>query len=162
LLDRVIFGHAHPCFYSDCLVLSCHQVTFCPWWSKRWRISWRPDWRTNYGGLSLCTIERLLDFSGFRCSSIKVGMAAQVKFRVLPFRVKIQNLSLIGCASQWPCWRHCFASGDYLQSENLKYVMRRQLCLCTVPFLKTSLLKSLEFMCRIGGGYIVAARAGTP
>jgi hypothetical protein len=52
----MIFGRAHPCFFSDRLVLEgatrisvlcCHQVTFYPWWSQRRRISWRPNWRTN-------------------------------------------------------------------------------------------------------------------
>jgi hypothetical protein len=28
---------------------------------------------------------------------MKVGAAAQVKFRILPFMVKIQGLALIGC-----------------------------------------------------------------
>jgi hypothetical protein len=32
---------------------------------------------------------------------MKVGAAAQVKFRVLPFKVKIQGLALIGSIWQW-------------------------------------------------------------
>jgi hypothetical protein len=31
---------------------------------------------------------------------MKVGAAAQVKFKVLPFRVKIQGMALIDCAWQ--------------------------------------------------------------
>jgi hypothetical protein len=37
----------------------------------------------------------LLDVLGF---ALQVGAATQVKFRVLPFRMKIQGLALIGCA----------------------------------------------------------------
>jgi hypothetical protein len=82
LLDRVVFGRVHPCFYSDRLVqeramrssvLCCHQLTFGPWWCQRRRISWRPDWRTSNGGSSLCTVEGLAWCSGFRSSSMKVG-----------------------------------------------------------------------------------------
>jgi hypothetical protein len=36
-------------------------------------------------------------------------------------------------------------SGDYLQGENLRSLIGRQRHLCVVPFLKASLLKSLEF-----------------
>jgi hypothetical protein len=42
----------------------------------------------------------LLSVPGSRSSSMEVGMATHVKFRVLPFRVKIQGLALIGCAWQ--------------------------------------------------------------
>jgi hypothetical protein len=108
---------AHLCFYSDHLdlegatqssVFCYHQVTFALWWSQRRRISWRPDCMTSNGGLSLCTFEGLTWCSGLHSSSMKVGATTQVKFRVLPFRVKIKGLVLIGCAPQWPCWRHCF------------------------------------------------------
>jgi hypothetical protein len=36
-------------------------------------------------------------------NDLYVGAAAQEKFRVLSFRVKIQSLSLIGCACQCSC-----------------------------------------------------------
>jgi hypothetical protein len=39
------------------------------------------------GGLSLCTVEGLAWCSGFRSSSMQVGAATRVKFRVLPFRM---------------------------------------------------------------------------
>jgi hypothetical protein len=35
---------------------------------------------------------------GFRSSDMQVGAATQVEFRVVPLRVKIQGLILIGCA----------------------------------------------------------------
>jgi hypothetical protein len=59
-----------------------------------------------------------------------------VKLRVLPFRVKIQVLALIGCAWQWQCscWRHCFESKNYPQGKNLRSLIGRQWRLCTVPF----------------------------
>jgi hypothetical protein len=144
LLDRVVFGRAHPCFYSDHLVLEgaepssvlcCHQVTFSPWWSQRWRISWRPDWRTSIGGSSLYIIEGIAWYSGSRSSNMKVGAASQVKFRVLPFREKIQGLTVIGCVWQWPCWRPCFESGDYLQDENQRSLIGRRWRLCIVSLL---------------------------
>ena len=47
-----------------------------------------------------------------------MGATTYVKSKVLPFRVKIQGLTLIGCAWQWSCWRHCFESENYLQGEN--------------------------------------------
>jgi hypothetical protein len=39
------------------------------------------------GGSSLCTIEGLACCSGFRSSSMQVGAATHVKFRVLLFRM---------------------------------------------------------------------------
>jgi hypothetical protein len=53
---------------------------------------------TNDRGSSLCDVEGLAWYSVFDGSSMQVGMAAHVKFRVLPFRVKIQDVALIGCA----------------------------------------------------------------
>jgi hypothetical protein len=93
---------------------------------------------------------------------MKVGATAQVKFRVLSFRVKIRGLTLIGCAWQWSYGRHCFESGDYLQGENLRSSIGRRWRLCTIPLLEASLLKSLEFRCCLGGGCTVAARAEIP
>jgi hypothetical protein len=57
-----------------------------------WQWKFESVW---FEGLSWC--------SGFRSSSMQVGVSTQVKFRVLPFRMKIQRLDLIGCAWQWPC-----------------------------------------------------------
>ena len=53
------------------------------------------DWR-------LCDDEELAWSFGFRSIGMFVGVTTQVKFKVLPFRVKIQGLALIGCAWQWP------------------------------------------------------------
>jgi hypothetical protein len=50
--------------------------------------------------LSLRAVEGLAWCSGLRSSGMQVGAATQVKFRVLPFRVKIQGLALTGCAWQ--------------------------------------------------------------
>ena len=55
------------------------------------------------GGSSLRAVEGLAWCSGLRNSSMQVGATTLVKFRVLPFRVKIQGLALIGCAWQLPC-----------------------------------------------------------
>jgi hypothetical protein len=52
------------------------------------------------GGLSLYTVEGFPWCFGFHNSSMQVGAATHVKFRILPFRMKIQGLVLIGCASQ--------------------------------------------------------------
>jgi hypothetical protein len=123
---------------------------------------WRLDWRTIKGDSSL-TVDELAWCSVFRSSSsMKVGVVAQVKFIVLSFRVKIQGLALIGCASQWPYWRYCFESEDYLQGENIISLIGRRRRLCTVLFLKASLLESQKFRCRLGGGCIVASRARIP
>jgi hypothetical protein len=42
-----------------------------------------------------------------------VGATIQEKFKVRPCRVKTQGLALIGCAWQFPCWRHYFVSADF-------------------------------------------------
>jgi hypothetical protein len=42
-------------------------------------------------------------------------------------------------------------SGDVLQGENLRSVIGRRRCVCTVSFLKALLLKKLEFWCCFGG-----------
>ena len=54
-------------------------------------------------GSSLPNVEELAWRSGIRNSGMKVGAAAHVKFRVLPFRVKTQCMALTGCACQFPC-----------------------------------------------------------
>jgi hypothetical protein len=35
-------------------------------------------------------------------------------------------------AWQWPCWRHCFVSEEFLQGENLWSMIRRRQRLCTI------------------------------
>jgi hypothetical protein len=150
LLDKVVFGHAHPCFYSNRLVLKgaarssilcCHLITIGPWWSQRWQISWRQDWRTSYVGLSLCTVEGLSWCSRFHNSNMNVGAAAQVKFRVSPFKVKIQGLALIGCAWQWPCWRYYFERGGGLSSRRKPKIFDR----ATTMLVHCSLLGGIIF-----------------
>ena len=49
------------------------------------------DWR-------LCGDEELASSCRRRSNGMLVGATSQVKFKVLPFRVKIQGLALIGCA----------------------------------------------------------------
>ena len=56
------------------------------------------DWRTRNGDLSLGGDEELAWSFGTRRSGLEVGASTQVKLIVLPFRVKIQVLALIGCA----------------------------------------------------------------
>ena len=51
-------------------------------------------------GSSLRDVEELAWCSGIRSSGMKVGAAAQVKFIVLPFRVKTKGLTLTGCVWQ--------------------------------------------------------------
>jgi hypothetical protein len=38
-----------------------------------------------------------------------------------------------------------FESEDFLKSENLRSLIRRRWCLCSVPFLEASLLEKLNF-----------------
>ena len=52
------------------------------------------------GGSSLRAVEGLAWCSRLYISGMKVGATTQVKFRVLPFRVKTQGLALTGCAWQ--------------------------------------------------------------
>ena len=64
--------------------------------------------KAEIGGLGtviclLVAMRNLLGASGLVCSGMDVGATAQVKFKVLPFRGKIQGLALIGCVWQWPC-----------------------------------------------------------
>jgi hypothetical protein len=50
------------------------------------------------GGSNLRAVERLAWCSGLHISSMKVEVITQVKFKVLPFRMKTQGLVLTGCA----------------------------------------------------------------
>ena len=84
-----------------------------------------------------------------------------MKFKVLPFMVKIQGLDLIGRAWQWPCVRHCFESGDYLQGENPRSSIERRRLLCTVFFLKALLLEKLDIHFCIADGCAAAGKTGT-
>jgi hypothetical protein len=84
-----------------------------------------------------------------------VGVTTKVKFRVLPFMVKIQDLTLIGCL------RHCFETRDYFQGKTRRSFIRRRERLCNVLFLEASFLESLKFRCYLGRGCIVVARATT-
>jgi hypothetical protein len=72
------------------------------------------------------------------------GVATQEMFTVFPCRVKIQGLAFIGCAWQWPCRRHCFASENYLQGENLGSLIGRRQRLSTVSFFEASFLEGLD------------------
>jgi hypothetical protein len=49
-------------------------------------------------------------------------------------------------------------SGDFLQGENIRSVIGRRRCVCTVSFLKALLLKKLEFWCYLGGVSVVVTR----
>jgi hypothetical protein len=70
------------------------------------------------------------------------------------------------------CAHHTFLLGfptgcylqaiNYLQGENLRSLVGRRRRLCTLPFLKASILESLEFKCCLGGGCISAARVEIP
>jgi hypothetical protein len=109
------------------------------------------DMRTGNGGSSLCGKVELAWWLMTRSSGFESGATSQERSKVLPCRVKIQGLALVDCTWQWPCWRHCFVSGDFLQGENLRSVIGRWRCVCTVSFLKALLLKKLEFWCCLGG-----------
>jgi hypothetical protein len=141
-------------------ILCCQHVTFSPWWSRRRRISWRSDWKTsNWRFESLYCWGTCLVF-WVSHQQYASGGGNKVNFRVLPFRIKIQGLALIGCAWRCPYWRHCFESGDYLHGENPRFLIGRWRRLCTVSFLGALLLESVEFC--LGGGCIGAARAEIP
>jgi hypothetical protein len=60
--------------------------------------------------------------------------------RVLILRVKTKGLIFIGCAWQYPWWRHCSESLECLQGEKLRSWIGQRRCLCTVSFLEVSLL----------------------
>jgi hypothetical protein len=86
-----LFGHAHQCFYSDRLVMEgatrssvlfCHQVTLVHGEVRggEYYEGWIGGLAN--GGSCLCIFEGLTWYSGFR-SSMQVGTATQVKFRVL-------------------------------------------------------------------------------
>jgi hypothetical protein len=40
----------------------------------------------------------------------------------------------LNCAWQWPCWRHCFVSKDFLHGENLRSMIGRRRCLWLFPY----------------------------
>jgi hypothetical protein len=69
--------------------------------SKEWYGS--QNLRTRNGGSNICSDEELALCFVICASSTQVGATRQVKFNVLTFRVKIEGLTLIGCACQWPC-----------------------------------------------------------
>jgi hypothetical protein len=76
-------------------------------------------WGPAKGCSSVGGDEKLASRSVTWCSGMQVGATTHEEFRVLPCRVKIQGLALIGCAWQWPCWRYYFVSEDFLQGKNL-------------------------------------------
>ena len=88
-------------------------------------------------------MRNLLRVSEFVAAVWNVGATAQVKFKVLPFRVKIQGLALIGCASNDLVEGIVFESGDYLQGEDPRSLIGRRRRWCTVSFLEASLLEYL-------------------
>jgi hypothetical protein len=69
--------------------------------------------------------------------------------------VKIQSLSLIGCACQCSCWRHCFEREDFLQGENLRSVIGWWQRFCIVSFLEASLMEKLIFWCCLGDSVLL-------
>jgi hypothetical protein len=120
-------------------------------------MTWKPR-RTCISGSSLCNDEELAWWFVTCSSGIgKWGQQHKRSSKVLPCRVKVQGLALIGCAWQ-PCWRHCFASEDFLQGENLWSMIGQRRRLCTISFLKASLLEKLDFLCCFGGGCTTATR----
>ena len=112
-----------------------------PWWSQMWIISGKHEHEGNDGDLSLCGNDELAVWCVTRSNSCLWEDTTHKEFPVLPCRVKIQGLALIGCAWQWPCWRHCFASEDFLQGENLWSLIGQRRRLCIVAFLKALLLE---------------------
>jgi hypothetical protein len=53
LLDWVVFGHAHPCFFwlfgfrgsmeKLFYLFPSWDMSYGPWWSQRWRMTWKPS-----------------------------------------------------------------------------------------------------------------------
>jgi hypothetical protein len=116
------------------------------------------DLRSSNGSSSLDGREELAWWFVTWNNGMQVGETSQEKFKVLPCRVKIQGLVLIGCAWQWPCWWHCFVTEDFFQSENLRSMIERRCRLCVVSFLETSLLEKLDFWCCLDGVSTAATR----
>jgi hypothetical protein len=56
------------------------------------------------------------------------------------------------------CWRYYFESEDFLEGENLRSLIGRRWCLCSVPFLEASLLEKMNFWCCFGGVRAVVSR----
>jgi hypothetical protein len=56
--------------------------------------------RTSNGGSILCGDEELAWCFRIHGSSMQVGPTTHVKFNVLPLKVKIKDLALIGCTWQ--------------------------------------------------------------
>jgi hypothetical protein len=141
-----------------CLLPSC-DMSYGPWWSQRWRMTWKPSfWGSAMVVWVFVTTRTCLVICDLKQQHRKVGAIAQVKFKSLPCRVKIQGLVLISCAWQWPRWRHCFLREDFFQGENLWSMIWYKQRLCTIFFLKASLLEKLYFWCCLGGVCSTTAR----
>jgi hypothetical protein len=87
------------------------------------------DLRLTNGVLSLCGDGNWLGDSWLGAVTSKVGTTTQEKFKVLPFRVKIQGLALIACVWKCSCWRHCFVSKDFSLGWKLKIYDRAMMML---------------------------------
>jgi hypothetical protein len=156
------FSRAHLCFFiwpfgfkGSVATASCyhHVARFpVPWWSQQVENGMEVEIR----GLTrvvrvFMAMWNWLGDSWLGAAASKVGATAHEKFKVLPFGVKIQRLTLIGCAWQWPCWKHCFCEWGLSPRWNLRLMIGQWRCLCTVSFLEASLLEKLDFWCCLGG-----------
>ena len=106
LLDRVEFGRAHPCFtlavwfqrerFEALLAVNIMGHVLVPWcWRRR---SCQSRSEASNGGSNLSRDEELAWCFMTWSSGMYVGATTYVKSEVLPFRMKIQGLALIGCA----------------------------------------------------------------
>jgi hypothetical protein len=135
LMDRVIFGRAHPCFYltvwfqRECFealqAVNTMEHAFS-FHGASGECQWMRDLWTSNGAFYLCGDEELTRCSISWSNSMQVEATAQEKSTVLSFRMKIQGLALIDCTWQLSCCRHCFESEDFLQGENLRSMIGRR------------------------------------
>jgi hypothetical protein len=114
-----------PMFLSDRLVLEgvlrssagCyHHATWfpVPWWSQlAENVMEAKLWGLAMVVRVFVAMRKLLCDSWLIPAAWKVGTKVHEKLKVLPCRMKIQCLALIGCVWQWPCWRHCFVSAGF-------------------------------------------------
>jgi hypothetical protein len=96
--------------FSDRLILAGSDTKLCyllPSWDMSFHGEVRggeyhesQDQWISKGGLSLSGDEEFAWWFMIHSSSMQVGAATWEKFKVLPFRMKIQGLTLISCAWQ--------------------------------------------------------------
>jgi hypothetical protein len=141
LLDQMEFDRADPCFFWPCgfrgsaAKLCCllppimrHVLRSMVKSENEWHRSWVfEDWQKRFE--SLWRWGTFFMIRDLWQRHRQVGATVQEKYVVQSCRVKIQGLALVSCAWQWPCWTHCFVSGDFLQGWKPKVYDRATMAL---------------------------------